>query len=133
MARAATVDSAEFGQVFARLKELLEPYTRQGLRVTADGPAEYTVVGPVSSKFPQAKEGLFFAGVRLGRAYVSYHLMPLYVCPALQDEVSAGLQRRKQGKACFNFKSEEALEAVVDDLAVLTARGLAAYHENVYP
>jgi hypothetical protein len=31
---------------------------------------------------------MYFGSVLLGKAYVSFHLMPLYVCPAL---VEAGL------------------------------------------
>ena len=48
---------------------------------------------------------MFFGSVRLGKAYVSYHLMPLYMRPALTSLVSPVLKKRMQGKTCFNFKA----------------------------
>ena len=43
--------------------------------------------------------------MRLGKAYVSVHLMPLSRCPPLNENISPALKKRMQGKACFNFKS----------------------------
>ena len=45
----------------------------------------------------------WFAGTRLGKRYVSYYLMPVYVEPSLLDGISPELRRRMQGKSCFNF------------------------------
>ncbi len=45
----------------------------------------------------------WFAGTRLGKRYVSYYLMPIYVQPSLLDDISPELRRRMQGKSCFNF------------------------------
>jgi len=49
---------------------------------------------------------MWFAEVRLGKAYVSYHLMPLYMNPTLQSAIPADLKKRMQGKTCFNFKKQ---------------------------
>jgi hypothetical protein len=46
----------------------------------------------------------WFAGVKVGKNYVSYHLMPIYCNKALLDDMPDELRKRMQGKACFNFK-----------------------------
>jgi hypothetical protein len=48
------------------------------------------------------KKPIFFGGVRMGKGYVSYYLMPAY-SPELQKGMSPALKKRMQGKACFNF------------------------------
>jgi hypothetical protein len=55
-----------------------------------------------------------FGKVQLGRAYVGFHLMPLYMNTRLDDLLDETLARRRHGKTCFNFKSAdpEAFEAL---------------------
>ena len=97
---------ADFPAVFARLKELLEPYGRQ-MHVSADSPTGYGVdMAPDSERNPTT----WFGGVRLGKRYVSYYLMPAYVEPSLLERISPALKRRMHGKSCFNFT------AIDDDL-----------------
>ena len=72
------------------------------------------------------KEPMWFGGVRAGKAYVSYHLMPVYSHPALAASISPALKKRMQGKSCFNFKAAdpalfEALEALTREAAALYA------------
>ena len=77
------------------------------LVVKADTSIEYTLVTKSASPFPQHKgQPMFFGSVRLGKAYVSFHLMPLYMCPALASSISPALKKRMQGKTCFNFKTD---------------------------
>src|ERR1051325_3087739 len=95
--------SQDFEPVFAALKALLAKYAKR-LAVKVDTPSEYTLVTKTPSPFPQHKgQPLFFGSVRLGKAYVSVHLMPIYMCPALAKGMSPTLRKRMQGKACFNF------------------------------
>ena len=68
---------------------------------------------------------VWFGGVRLGKAYVSYHLMPVYTHPALAAKISPALKKRMQGKSCFNFKVVDA--ALFDELEALTREGAALY------
>jgi hypothetical protein len=63
--------------------------------------------------------------VRLGKAYVSFHLVPLYMCPALAKSVSPALKKRMQGKACFNFKADPEPELI----AALTRLTAAAFQQ----
>ena len=68
-----------------------------------------------------------FAAVRLGKSYVSFHLMPIYMCPVLQASLSAGLRGRMQGKACFNFKTVE--PDLFEELTRLTEQGLQRFRD----
>jgi hypothetical protein len=93
-----------FEPVFSALKQVLAKFAKR-LAVKTDAPAEYTLVTKSPSPFPQHKgQPMFFASVRQGKAYVSYHLMPLYMDRAFTESVSPALKKRMQGKTCFNFK-----------------------------
>jgi hypothetical protein len=113
-----------FAPVFDRLRAILEPYGRR-MHVVADTDEAYGVdMAPEAERNPTT----WFGGVRRGKAYVSYYLMPIYVEPTLLDDISPELKRRMQGKSCFNFKSVD--EALFDELAALTRRGYEASAGN---
>jgi hypothetical protein len=102
-----------FAAVFDVLKPVLAKYANR-LTVKADTSVEYTLVTKSASPFPQHKgQPMYFGSVRLGKAYVSFHLMPLYMCPALAKSISPALKKRMQGKTCFNFKAEPEPELVI--------------------
>ena len=65
----------------------------------------------------------------LGKAYVSFHLVPIYMCPELQKSVSPALKKRMQGKACFNFTTEP-VPALIADLARLAEAGIKLWSEK---
>jgi hypothetical protein len=113
-----------FPQVFAALKAVLDPLVPP-LRVQTDTPENYAVVGLPTAKYP---DGMYFGGVRLGKSYVSYYLMPVYMCPPLLSRLSDGLRKRMQGKACFNFTTLD--EPLLAELAALTAAGLDRYRQD---
>jgi hypothetical protein len=97
---------ADFGRAFSTLKAVLAGHAKR-LSVKADSPTEYTLVTKSPSPFPQHKgQPLYFGSVRLGKAYVSFHLVPLYMNPTLAKTISPSLKKRMQGKACFNFKHD---------------------------
>jgi hypothetical protein len=68
---------------------------------------------------------MFFGAVSQGKAYVSVHLMALYVVPTLAKKVPSDLKKRMQGKACLNFKQPD--EALFTQLADLTRLCVEAY------
>jgi len=68
---------------------------------------------------------MWFGGVRTMKAYVSYHLMPVYSHAALAATIPPALKRRMQGKSCFNFKVLD--PALFDQLEALTRDAAAAY------
>lgn len=115
--------------IFAALRAILSRHAEQ-LRVKADTEIEYTVLTRAASPFPQHKgEPLFFGSVRNGKAYVSFHLIPLYMCPELKTTISPALKKRMQGKSCFNFKNDPEPDLVAE-LERLTQRALTQWSER---
>lgn len=116
----------DFASVFNGLRALLAAH-EDSLVVVNNGAEHYHL--DTAHRMPNGKP-LFFGAVRIGKRYVSYHLMPVYVNPELLHDVSPALRRKMQGKSCFNFTSlDEGLQA---ELADLTARGLEDYRRQGY-
>jgi hypothetical protein len=114
----------DFEAAFNALKGVLVKHSKR-LAVRTDTAAAYGVNSKTPSPFPQHKgQPMWFAEVRLGKAYVSYHLMPLYMNPTLQSVIPEGLKKRMQGKTCFNFKKRLEPE-LIKDLNQLTEAALA--------
>lgn len=111
----------DFDSVFAGLKAILEPYASV-MKVTADGPGGYSL--DTKTIWKNGKP-VFFGGVRVGKAYVSFHLMPVYANPVLLKGLSPELKKRMQGKACFNFKTPD--KKLFKELAELTKAGLESF------
>jgi hypothetical protein len=109
-----------FQSTFASLRGILATHAKK-LVVQADGPDNYQLASRTMKD--RAKRPLFVAAVQIKKSYVSYHLLPLYMCPELVKEVSPELRKRMQGKACFNFKEIEPAQA--KELARLTRVGIA--------
>jgi hypothetical protein len=87
------------------------PRQSELLAVKTDSASEYTLVTRSPSPFPQHKgQPMWFGQVRLGKAYVSFHLMPLYMNAEFLGTISPALKRRMQGKTCFNFKHDPEAE-----------------------
>jgi hypothetical protein len=116
----------DFSAVFAALQKILKPY-EQHLHVLPYKPEFYCLVTrlPVYKKKP-----VWFAAIRMGKNYVSYHLMPVYMNPAMQKRIPPGLKKRMQGKACFNFSEVDA--GLFRELADLTAAGFEGYRALKY-
>jgi hypothetical protein len=114
------VTDSAFPEVERRLREILAPY-RTSLATTKDGPEGLVLEIPGLEGKPWG----YVAGVKTGKRYVSFHLMPIYGLPELMDSMSPELKRRMQGKSCFNFtKIDEPLFA---ELASLTAESVERY------
>ena len=114
--------------VFTRLRAILEKHADR-FSVTADTDDRYCLeagVGPATlrawggkMKRPQIPVGW----VEIGKSYVSFHLMAMD--PALRGEMSPALEKRMQGKTCFNFTTVD--DALFRELEHLTAHGLAVF------
>ncbi len=111
----------EFSEVYARLTALFRPVAAN-LTITEDGAGHCAVMGPATAKYPQ---GTWLGAVRIGKAYVSYHLVPVYMFPDLLAGISDRLRKRMQGKGCFNFTAVD--EDLLAELAQLTATGVARF------
>ncbi len=107
--------------VFAALKEILEPYEKH-LHILPYKPEFYCLVTR-----PSVHKGklVWFAAIRMGKNYVSYHLMPVYMNPAMQKRIPPELKKRMQGKACFSFSEVD--HGLFRELAGLTRAGFEGY------
>lgn len=75
----------------------------------------------------RAKDGYRtgFGGIEIKKAYVSAHLMPVYIHPNMLNELSPELRRRMQGKSCFNFKKPD--ERLFEELDLLVTAGITRF------
>jgi hypothetical protein len=121
--------TSDFDAVFATLRAVFAKSARS-LAVQTDKPSDYTLVTRVPSPFKQHKgQPMFFGSVRLGKAYVSFHLMPIYMCPDLSSTISPELKKRMQGASCFNFKTTPDAE-LINELTRLTEASLDRWREQ---
>jgi hypothetical protein len=114
----------DFAKAFYALKMVFAKYEKQ-LHVNADTREKYYLE---TRSHSYKGKPLFFGAVLRGRAYVSFHLMPLYWEPSLAKGISANLKKRMQGKACFNFSAPDT--ALFRELRKLTTRGFALYRKK---
>ena len=94
-------DKESFQEIFNALKPVLEEYAGR-LAIQVDKPGQYYLETKTAMRKGQRFQ---FGGVKIGKAYVSFHLMPIYMNPKLQAAISPELKKRMQGKSCFNFTS----------------------------
>jgi hypothetical protein len=114
----------DFARAFYALKRLFARHAKY-LHVNTDTRGRYYL----ETRSPSYKgKPLFFGAVVSGKAYVSFHLMPLYWDASLRKRVSRELHKRMQGKSCFNFTAPD--PALFRELAKLTASGLTLYRRK---
>jgi hypothetical protein len=117
-----------FAETFATLRGVLEPYAA-GKLIAVEKPGDYRLCS--ASMKDRAGKPLFVAAVQIRKNYVSFHLMPVYTCPKLLNEMSPALRKRMQGKSCLNFTMID--PAHVDELAALTKRGIESFKNIKLP
>lgn len=116
----------DFADVFARLRAVMDPYAGALERVVdRDEELSLNTRHVMGNGSP-----LWFGGVQVKKRYVSYHLMPVYVTPALLEGISPELKKRMQGKSCFNFTKAD--PALFEELASLTQAGFDDYRAKGY-
>lgn len=110
--------------VFERLKEIFAPYEPR-MDVAQDTDTMYVLNTRhlLKKNYP-----LMFGGVRLGKNYVSYHLMSIYATLGETNAISPELKKRMQGKACFNFTAID--EPLFRELAKLTKAGAKRFSDE---
>lgn len=69
-----------------------------------------------------------FGGVEIKKAYVSAHLMPVYIYPSLLSGISTDLKNRMQGKSCFNFRKLDT--KLFDELDDLIRAGVSKFEAD---
>lgn len=116
----------DFHKAFDALRGILEGYAADLVCEKNESDDYY-----LNTKYiMQNKKPLFFGAVQIKKRYVSYHLMPIYVFPELVGNISLELNKRMQGKSCFNFKSAD--EKLFQELAELTQAGYEKYKSAGY-
>jgi hypothetical protein len=118
-------DKKAFDVTFRTLRGILKPHSKR-LLVQADTPKVYTLA--LRDVTDRVGRPLFFGSVRKGKAYVSYHLMSLYMNRTLVQELSPALRKRMQGKSCFNFTTIETDQ--VKELTAVTKRSVARFNKK---
>jgi hypothetical protein len=119
----AVTQKQEFDETYAALKKILAKYDGKGLAANPNKPGNYVLTGP-QTETSWGKD-VWFGGVRTGKAYVSFHLIAVYVFPDLLEDVSADLKKRMQGKSCFNFTRPD--PALFKEVAKLTEASYKRY------
>ena len=113
---------------FAVLRQMLAAHSKR-LIVTVDKPGDYQVASPTMQD--RIGRPLYVAGVKAGKNYVSYHLMPVYMRPELLKTLSPRLTKRMQGKSCFNFTTVDPDQ--LKELGDLTRAGIAVFRDLKLP
>jgi hypothetical protein len=108
---------ADFAEVEARLRAILDPY-RDRLETG-------TIYNREILRRPGGRGHDWFAGVLPNKNYISFYMLPIYTWPQLLDGISPALRKRKQGASCFNFSAAD--DDVFAELAALTERSFRAY------
>ncbi|HEX4603789.1 MAG TPA: hypothetical protein VH724_07330 [Candidatus Angelobacter sp.] len=128
VAKAKTGKAAkpDFPAVFTALRQVLGPF-QQELAVQTDKPGNFHTEIP--SILHRGKP-LYFAGIRTGKNYVSFHLLPVYYSPELIKGMSPALKKRMQGKACFNFTVVD--QECFAELKLLSAAGLKIFKSEKF-
>jgi hypothetical protein len=110
--------------VFERLKEIFVPYEpKMDVAENTDKMYVLNTRYLLKKNYP-----LMFGGVRLGKNYVSYHLMSIYASLGESTPMSPELKKRMQGKSCFNFTSID--EPLFKELAKLTKDGAKRFSDE---
>lgn len=118
--------ASSFEAAFTALRGVFDEYTKH-FAVKVNTATDYTLVTKVPSPFPQHKgHPLEFGAVRVGKAYVSFHLMPLHMA---KPTISPLLKQRMQGKTCFNFQDAPAPE-LISELQGLTEAGFKEWSKQ---
>ncbi len=118
--------SEQFDLVFAELRKIMLDVAGD-LEIVRDDPGDLYIDTRYVMK---NKKPLFFGAVNIRKRYVAYHLMPVYVRPALLETVSDRLRSRMQGKSCFNFTCVDS--GLNKELAQLTKAGYHFYASEGY-
>jgi len=116
------VSKPDLAPVFSALSRVLNTFVGKDVTVQTDKPGDYHLVIP---SILHRKKPIYFAGLRMQKNYVSFHLLSLYYNPDLMKSMSPALKKRNQGKACFNFTQID--PDCFAELERLTAAGLKKF------
>ncbi len=117
----------EFISVYQSLRDILQPYVDH-FEVKTDSEESLYLDCP-HDPYEKGRPH-FFSSVNIKKNYVSFYLMPVYTHPQLLEGISPELNKRRQGKSCFNFKKKD--ENLFRELQSLLKRSYKTYQEVGY-
>jgi hypothetical protein len=124
-----TKSKPDFALIHTQLMNIMKKYESAILRPQNERMGNYELVR-LPDEHSHGKT-LWFGAVRIGKSYVSYHLMGVYAFPDLLEGISAELKKRMQGKSCFNFTKTD--EKLFDELDELTNRSIMRFKKAKWP
>jgi hypothetical protein len=101
-------------------------YTSDRIQVRSDKPDQVEFIGPPTPL--SHNKDVWIGAVRIGKRYVSYHLMVVYMFPDLLQGISPELKKRMHGKSCFNFTHID--DHLLQELDELTERGFERFKQS---
>ena len=116
----------DFAKAYVELRRLFRPYEGR-LVIVRDLPGD---VYFDTRRFGSNQKPIFFAAVRIGKRYVSFHFMPVYVDSKLLARISPELREHMQGKSCFSFRRPE--PELFAQLGALLRAGWESYRKAGY-
>jgi hypothetical protein len=117
------------------LSEILRKHVG-ALSIKNDTPVYFCLEGTTGPSTVQVWRGKLrfpkipVAWVKVGKSYVSYHLMGLDGNTTLLNVMSRELKARMQGKTCFNFTTSD--EALFREIDTLTGQSIEAFKKAGY-
>lgn len=120
------VTNPNFQLIASKLTDIMLKHINDRIQVRRDKPEQVEFIGPPTA-LSHNKE-MWIGAVRIGKRYVSYHLMAVYLFPDLLQGISPELRKRMQGKSCFNFTRVD--EHLFNELDELTKRGFERYKHS---
>jgi hypothetical protein len=98
------VKSPELLPLFDELKQLTDPYVgRFSVRNVEAGRFELWTEANIAPA-GKPKHEPFFVGLIIQKGYVGFYYMPIYVEPALRQQLGPDLVKTLRGKTCFHVK-----------------------------
>ncbi|MFD2718628.1 DUF1801 domain-containing protein [Hymenobacter monticola] len=121
-------DSSAFDDFIAALPAERQPIAAHVWQLVRRAvPPGYTEhIGPKYLEFRAGPD--MYVGLANQKGHLSLHLVPMYLMPALQEQLAAAAPKLKMGKGCVNFKRMEELpqEALRELLAATPPAEYAA-------
>ena len=105
----STTSAMTFDEFIAALPaERQQPAVQAWQLVRQAMPDGYTEhIGPKYLEFRAGKD--MYIGLANQKGHLSLHVVPMYVVPALQEQLAAAAPKLKMGKGCVNFKQADEL------------------------
>jgi len=128
MALKPEIRKAIFGRLRTSLKELCPPMV-----CSKDSATCYEIIGNTPLPYGSTKRivpGMYFASAVVHKDMVSFHFMPVYYRLKDYAGVAPTLLKNLKGKACFNFRSVDQIDAA--ELDAMLKQGAQAWKKLGY-